>query len=156
MHTNQHSTAIVLYPFFSHAHIRPHVTGSTKQWERDIFCNQFLEGKSVNTILFTRTGDESVNLPNANVVIEASYHHGANNQEFQRMGMRTEIKQLPKQTTNQANNQPTNQPTNQSTNQPIKQPTNQPNNQPIKQPINQSTDQPINQPTNQTTKPPLA
>ena len=44
-------------------------------------------GNTVNTILITRTGDESLNLPVANVVIQTSFHHGANNQEMQRLGL---------------------------------------------------------------------
>jgi len=43
-------------------------------------------GNTVNAILITRTGDESLNLPVANVVIQTSFHHGANNQEMQRLG----------------------------------------------------------------------
>lgn len=51
-----------------------------------VFTFSFQTGNTVNTILITRTGDESLNLPIANVVIQTSFHHGANNQEAQRLG----------------------------------------------------------------------
>jgi DNA excision repair protein ERCC-3 len=65
---------------------RPHITGKTPKVEKDELLRKFVHSNEVKTLFLTRTGDESLNLPNANVVIQASFHHGCNIQESQRLG----------------------------------------------------------------------
>ena len=44
------------------------------------------KSKKLSTLFFSRVGDQGINLPNANVLIQISYHKGSRRQEGQRIG----------------------------------------------------------------------
>jgi len=66
---------------------RPMIYGDTVEMERQAVLQTFRQDKSgVQTICLSKVGDMSLNIPNANVIIQVSSHFGARMQEAQRMG----------------------------------------------------------------------
>lgn len=61
------------------------IKGQTVQRERIEILDMFREGK-VNTLIISRVGDTSIDLPDANVIIQISSQFGSRRQEAQRLG----------------------------------------------------------------------
>ena len=65
----------------------PFIEGSTKDIERRHFLDKFKQpGSDTSCILLSKVGDTSIDLPDANVLIEISAHYGSRRQEAQRLG----------------------------------------------------------------------
>ena len=65
---------------------RPWIDGDVKQNERMRWLQQFKSGGKFSTILISKVGDTSIDLPEANVIIQIASHFGARRQEAQRLG----------------------------------------------------------------------
>lgn len=65
---------------------KPYIYGPTSQAERMHILNQFQNNPSWNCIFISKVGDNSIDLPGANVIIQISSHFGARRQEAQRLG----------------------------------------------------------------------
>lgn len=65
---------------------RPFISGATKQAERLRLLDAFKTGSALNTLIVSRVGDTSIDLPDANVIIQLSSHFGSRRQEAQRLG----------------------------------------------------------------------
>jgi len=63
----------------------PYLSGKIKEDERSYFLNKF-RNNEINCILMSKVGDTSLDLPNANVIIQISSHFGSRRQEAQRLG----------------------------------------------------------------------
>ncbi|KPA85043.1 putative helicase putativeDNA repair helicase [Leptomonas pyrrhocoris] len=64
----------------------PVICGGTQHKDRLMIFSDFQSTSKINVICVSRVGDVSVNLPNANVVIQVSSHGGSRRQEAQRLG----------------------------------------------------------------------
>ncbi|KAJ1922581.1 DNA repair helicase RAD25 [Coemansia sp. S100] len=64
----------------------PHIYGETGQTERMRILHQFQHNPAVNTILLSKVGDTSIDLPEATCLIQVSSHFGSRRQEAQRLG----------------------------------------------------------------------
>eukprot|EP00698_Gefionella_okellyi_P023913 TRINITY_DN8296_c0_g2_i1.p1 TRINITY_DN8296_c0_g2~~TRINITY_DN8296_c0_g2_i1.p1 ORF type:complete len:758 (-),score=196.72 TRINITY_DN8296_c0_g2_i1:142-2415(-) len=65
---------------------RLYIYGKTSQTERMRILHQFTSNPTVNTIFLSKVGDNSIDLPDANVLIQISSHYGSRRQEAQRLG----------------------------------------------------------------------
>lgn len=65
---------------------KPFIHGATGQTERIRVLQQFKHNPNVKTIFISKVGDTSIDLPDANVLIQISSHYGARRQEAQRLG----------------------------------------------------------------------
>lgn len=65
---------------------RPFIYGPTSQTERMRILKHFQCSKDLNTILLSKVGDTSIDIPEANVLIQVSSHYGSRRQEAQRLG----------------------------------------------------------------------
>lgn len=66
---------------------RPMIYGSTPEWERRTILGLFRRDTGeVRTICLSKVGDTSIDLPEANVIIQVSSHFGARRKEAQRLG----------------------------------------------------------------------
>nr|KAJ0222172.1 hypothetical protein LSAT_V11C200094720 [Lactuca sativa] len=65
---------------------KPMIYGATSHIERTKILDEFKIGKKVNTIFLSKVGDNSIDIPEANVVIQISSHVGSRHQEAQRPG----------------------------------------------------------------------
>ncbi|XP_019854476.1 PREDICTED: TFIIH basal transcription factor complex helicase XPB subunit-like [Amphimedon queenslandica] len=65
---------------------RPFIDGQTPQKERMKILKNFRHNPQVNTIFISKVGDNSFDLPDANVLIQVSAHGGSRRQEAQRLG----------------------------------------------------------------------
>ena len=65
---------------------RPLICGSTSHAERQRILHAFRTSPEVNTIILSRVGDTSIDLPEANVMIQITGHGGSRRQEAQRLG----------------------------------------------------------------------
>jgi DNA excision repair protein ERCC-3 len=65
---------------------RPCIDGGVAQNERMRWLQQFKSGGKFSTILISKVGDTSIDLPEANVIIQIASHFGARRQEAQRLG----------------------------------------------------------------------
>ncbi|XP_028403832.1 general transcription and DNA repair factor IIH helicase subunit XPB-like [Dendronephthya gigantea] len=65
---------------------RPYIYGPTSQGERMQILQNFQHNPLVNTIFISKVGDNSFDLPEANVLIQVSSHGGSRRQEAQRLG----------------------------------------------------------------------
>lgn len=65
---------------------RPFIYGPTSQAERLTVLEKFKTGTEYNSIFISKVGDTSIDLPDANVIIQISSHFGARRQEAQRLG----------------------------------------------------------------------
>jgi len=65
---------------------RPFIYGPTAQKERMEWLEAFKSTATCNTIFISKVGDTSIDLPEANVIIQIASHFGARRQEAQRLG----------------------------------------------------------------------
>ncbi|CAH3165505.1 unnamed protein product [Porites lobata] len=65
---------------------KPFIYGPTSQGERMQILQNFQHNPVVNTIFISKVGDNSFDLPEANVLIQISSHGGSRRQEAQRLG----------------------------------------------------------------------
>lgn len=65
---------------------RPMIYGETPEKERQAILGLFRSTSSLQTICISKVGDTSIDLPEANVVIQVSSHFGSRRQEAQRLG----------------------------------------------------------------------
>jgi DNA excision repair protein ERCC-3 len=65
---------------------KPLIYGETPEKERQAILGIFRSTKAVSTICLSKVGDTSIDLPEANVVIQVSSHFGSRRQEAQRLG----------------------------------------------------------------------
>mmetsp|Transcript_8737 Transcript_8737/g.26155 ORF Transcript_8737/g.26155 Transcript_8737/m.26155 type:complete len:791 (-) Transcript_8737:101-2473(-) len=65
---------------------RPLIYGETPERERQAILGTFRSTDALRTICISKVGDTSIDLPEANVVIQVSSHFGSRRQEAQRLG----------------------------------------------------------------------
>lgn len=65
---------------------RPLIEGKTTYAERSNVLKVFKEQPHISTIFLSKIGDNSLNIPEANVLIQISSHAGSRRQEAQRLG----------------------------------------------------------------------
>jgi DNA excision repair protein ERCC-3 len=65
---------------------RPFIYGATSLTERMRIFAQFQYSAATRTIFLSKVGDNSIDLPEANVIIQISSHYGSRRQEAQRLG----------------------------------------------------------------------
>ncbi|CAE8740372.1 unnamed protein product [Polarella glacialis] len=65
---------------------RYYICGSVDMRERMKILSEFQERSACNTIFLSKVGDNAIDLPVANVIIQISSHYGSRRQEAQRLG----------------------------------------------------------------------
>ncbi|XP_078160898.1 general transcription and DNA repair factor IIH helicase/translocase subunit XPB1-like [Carex rostrata] len=65
---------------------KPMIFGATSHNERTRILHAFKNSPDVNTIFLSKVGDNSIDIPEANVIIQISSHAGSRRQEAQRLG----------------------------------------------------------------------
>ena len=65
---------------------KPLIYGETPERERQAILGTFRTSKTLQTICISKVGDTSIDLPEANVIIQVSSHFGSRRQEAQRLG----------------------------------------------------------------------
>ena len=65
---------------------KPFICGSVSMQERMAIIRCFQHSNRINTIFLSQVGDNAIDIPNANVVIQISSHYGSRRQEAQRLG----------------------------------------------------------------------
>jgi DNA excision repair protein ERCC-3 len=65
---------------------KPMIYGETPEKERQAILGLFRSTNAIQTICISKVGDTSIDLPEANVVIQVSSHFGSRRQEAQRLG----------------------------------------------------------------------
>ncbi|CAN0841230.1 General transcription and DNA repair factor IIH helicase subunit XPB1 [Linum grandiflorum] len=65
---------------------KPMIYGDTSHAERTKILHLFKTSKDVNTVILSKVGDNSIDIPEANVIIQISSHAGSRRQEAQRLG----------------------------------------------------------------------
>jgi len=65
---------------------RPLIYGETPERERQAILGTFRATDALRTICISKVGDTSIDLPEANVIIQVSSHFGSRRQEAQRLG----------------------------------------------------------------------
>ncbi|KAK4488311.1 hypothetical protein RD792_004067 [Penstemon davidsonii] len=65
---------------------KPMIYGKTSHPERTKILEAFKTSRDVNTIFLSKVGDNSIDIPEANVIIQISSHAGSRRQEAQRLG----------------------------------------------------------------------
>ncbi|XP_010934928.1 general transcription and DNA repair factor IIH helicase/translocase subunit XPB1 isoform X2 [Elaeis guineensis] len=65
---------------------KPMIYGATSHQERTRILHAFKNSPDVNTIFLSKVGDNSIDIPEANVIIQISSHAGSRRQEAQRLG----------------------------------------------------------------------
>jgi DNA excision repair protein ERCC-3 len=65
---------------------KPFLYGGTGHQERTRILHAFKTNPAVNTIFLSKVGDNSLDIPEANVLIQISSHAGSRRQEAQRLG----------------------------------------------------------------------
>ncbi|XP_024993604.1 general transcription and DNA repair factor IIH helicase subunit XPB1 [Cynara cardunculus var. scolymus] len=65
---------------------KPMIYGATSHMERTKILEAFKTSKEVNTVFLSKVGDNSIDIPEANVIIQISSHAGSRRQEAQRLG----------------------------------------------------------------------
>ncbi|KAL1334719.1 hypothetical protein HN51_063703 [Arachis hypogaea] len=65
---------------------KPMIYGATSHVERTKILQAFKTSKDVNTVFLSKVGDNSIDIPEANVIIQISSHAGSRRQEAQRLG----------------------------------------------------------------------
>lgn len=65
---------------------KPFIYGDTPQRERENVLQNFQQNDSVRTVLLSKIGDTSLDLPEATCLIQISSHYGSRRQEAQRLG----------------------------------------------------------------------
>ena len=62
------------------------IYGATSHKERSALLHAFKTSSEVNTLFLSKVGDNSIDIPEANVIIQISSHAGSRRQEAQRLG----------------------------------------------------------------------
>ncbi|KAJ4956482.1 hypothetical protein NE237_013265 [Protea cynaroides] len=65
---------------------KPMIYGATSHQERTRILYAFKHSPDVNTVFLSKVGDNSIDIPEANVIIQISSHAGSRRQEAQRLG----------------------------------------------------------------------
>ncbi|GAB7347029.1 hypothetical protein MBLNU459_g3174t1 [Dothideomycetes sp. NU459] len=65
---------------------KPYIYGDTPQREREMVLQNFQQNDAVRTVLLSKIGDTSLDLPEATCLIQISSHYGSRRQEAQRLG----------------------------------------------------------------------
>lgn len=65
---------------------KPFIYGGTSHQERTKVLSIFKNSSSINTVFLSKVGDNSLDIPEANVLIQISSHAGSRRQEAQRLG----------------------------------------------------------------------
>jgi DNA excision repair protein ERCC-3 len=65
---------------------KPLIFGNTPERERQAILGTFRTNDALRTICISKVGDTSIDLPEANVIIQVSSHFGSRRQEAQRLG----------------------------------------------------------------------
>lgn len=65
---------------------RYYICGSVNLRERMQILSEFQESAACNTIFLSKVGDNAIDLPVANVIVQISSHYGSRRQEAQRLG----------------------------------------------------------------------
>jgi DNA excision repair protein ERCC-3 len=65
---------------------KPLIYGETPERERQAILGTFRSTDALRTICISKVGDTSIDLPEANVIIQVSSHFGSRRQEAQRLG----------------------------------------------------------------------
>jgi len=65
---------------------KPLIYGETPERERQAILGTFRATDAIRTICISKVGDTSIDLPEANVIIQVSSHFGSRRQEAQRLG----------------------------------------------------------------------
>eukprot|EP00210_Caulerpa_lentillifera_P006964 g6659.t1 len=65
---------------------KPFIYGPTTHAERTRILHSFKHNPQVNTVFLSKVGDNSLDIPEANVLIQISSHAGSRRQEAQRLG----------------------------------------------------------------------
>ncbi|KAM5554268.1 general transcription and DNA repair factor IIH helicase subunit XPB1-like [Rosa sericea] len=65
---------------------KPMICGSTSHVERTKILEAFKTCQDINTVFLSKVGDNSIDIPEANVIIQISSHAGSRRQEAQRLG----------------------------------------------------------------------
>lgn len=65
---------------------KPMIYGPTSHHERTKILYAFKTSTNVNTVFLSKVGDNSIDIPEANVIIQISSHAGSRRQEAQRLG----------------------------------------------------------------------
>ncbi|XP_068642462.1 general transcription and DNA repair factor IIH helicase/translocase subunit XPB1-like [Aristolochia californica] len=65
---------------------KPMIYGATSHHERTRILYAFKHSPDVNTVFLSKVGDNSIDIPEANVIIQISSHAGSRRQEAQRLG----------------------------------------------------------------------
>lgn len=83
---------------------KPFIYGGTSHKERTLVLSQFKRTSNINTVFLSKVGDNSLDIPEANVLIQISSHAGSRRQEAQRLGRILRAKrQVKGQTANDFN-----------------------------------------------------
>jgi DNA excision repair protein ERCC-3 len=72
--------------FYAEKLLKPYIYGEVSQSERKNILENFRHNPKINTIFVSRVADTSLDLPDANVIIQISSHGGSRRQEAQRFG----------------------------------------------------------------------
>ena len=77
----------------------PFISGEVSNLERMNIISQFRDGQEINCIIFSQVGDTSIDIPNANVIIEVGSGTGSRCKETQRLGriLRPKVSSAEKQ-----------------------------------------------------------
>jgi len=65
---------------------RYYICGSVDMRERMQILSEFQESSACNTVFLSKVGDNAIDLPVANVIVQISSHYGSRRQEAQRLG----------------------------------------------------------------------
>jgi len=71
---------------YAKAFKKPFIYGPTPGYERLRIIENFKRNPEINTIFISKVGDNSIDMPDANVLIQISSHGGSRRQEAQRLG----------------------------------------------------------------------
>ncbi|GAW80069.1 DNA repair helicase RAD25 [Plasmodium gonderi] len=92
-HHEQNNDKIIVFSdnIFALLHIaktlnKPFIYGKLSPIERIAIINKFKNDPSINTILLSKVGDNAIDIPIANVVIQISFNFASRRQEAQRLG----------------------------------------------------------------------
>ena len=71
---------------FAKAMERHFIYGKVGNRERELILRKFKEDPNISTIFLSKVGDNAIDLPNANVIIQINSHFASRRQEAQRLG----------------------------------------------------------------------
>lgn len=77
-----------VYAIKKYAHLleKPYIFGGTSDAERIQFLKHFQTDDNINTLFISKIGDNSIDLPDVNVIIQIASHYASRRQEAQRLG----------------------------------------------------------------------